>query len=146
MNSAVQMLTLVYTRLVLYQPARAMLANRLRINFFISAGTRVELLPTLLRPADFDEARTSMDACQSSASEVSAELAAPSCVESLGKLNTQCTVSKRSAEAIGERSPQTMAELLFVARPHVEEGASHHQPVIAYFVLIMCLGVRSGMH
>ena len=67
-----------------------------------------------------------MDACQSSASEASAEFAAPSFVDSLGKLNTQCTVFKRSAEAIGECSPQTVAELLFVAKPHVVEGASHH--------------------
>lgn len=116
-----------------------MLANGLGINSCISAGTRVELLPTLLRPADFDEARATMDGCCSSASGASAEVAAPSCMDSLGKLNTQCTVFKRSAEAIGERSPQTVAELLPVAKPHIVEGAVLIcQPVIAYYVLIMC--------
>ena len=106
----------VYARLVLHQPARAVLANGPGIDFCISAGARVELLPTLLRPADFDEARATMDGCQSSASKARAEVAAPSCMDSLGKLNTQCTVFKRSAEAICECSPQTVAELGFVAK------------------------------
>jgi hypothetical protein len=71
------------------------------------AGSHVELLPALQRPADFDEAlaasRCSPAKQQPSGggSKKAAEPPAPSVMAALATLNTQCTVFKRSAAALG---------------------------------------------
>ena len=65
----------------------------------------MELLPALQRPADFDEALSLLrctPAEEKPPGKAAAGPPAPSVLDALATLNTQCTVFKRSAEALGE--------------------------------------------
>lgn len=63
----------------------------------------MELLPALQRPADFDEALAASRSspAKKKPSGKAAEAPAPSVLDALTTLNTQCTVFKRSATALG---------------------------------------------
>ena len=65
-------------------------------------GSRSELLPALLRPADADEAAASIGGGTSPAASDSQGSPAPCCMDALRVLNAQCRVFQRSAEALGE--------------------------------------------
>lgn len=67
----------------------------------------MELLPVLLKPADFDEAlacfsKAREEQAAGSSSPQQASAATPSIVDALINLNTQCTVFKRSADKLGK--------------------------------------------
>ena len=64
-------------------------------------GTRGELLPTLLQPADFNEALASINSRKSTASAGPEDGPAPCCMDAMANLNAQCIVFKRSADALG---------------------------------------------
>ena len=70
------------------------------------AGSRSELLPTLLRPADADEAAASIGNGASSAASKSQGSLAPCCMDALRALDAQCRVFQRSAEALGKLAEQ----------------------------------------
>ena len=70
------------------------------------AGSRSELLPTLLRPADSDEAAASIGGGASSAASDSQGNPAPCCMDALRVLDAQCKVFQRSAEALGKLAEQ----------------------------------------
>lgn len=67
-----------------------------------SAGSHMELLPVLQRPADFDEALDAFGVARKEGAMPSSSAAAPSPLDALTTLNTQCTVFKRSAQDLGE--------------------------------------------
>lgn len=81
---------------------RAVLERQMQLHDY--PGTRGELLPTLLQPADFDKAQASIDGCTSAASAGPEDGPAQCCMDAMANLNAQCVVFKRSADALGTQS------------------------------------------
>ncbi|CAL5221890.1 g4155 [Coccomyxa viridis] len=78
-------------------------------------GTRSELLPVLLRPADFDEAQAVAEGPGDSATKAIEEGSAPCCMDALGNLDKQCAVFQRSAEAMAESADDEDMDALAIA-------------------------------
>ena len=65
----------------------------------------------LLMPVDFDEAQAIAEGPGNSATKTCEEGPAPCCMDALGKLDKQCAVFQRSAEAMGELPVRILSRL-----------------------------------